>query len=214
MNMELAIFDLDGTLIDSMTVWRNIGREYLKNEFNIQSTKSLEEKLNTLSFTKSIEYLVKEYNMPKSVDEVLNDLSGKVFKAYSETIDEKEGALNYLKYLKEKNVKMCIATACEKTLAEIVTKRLGISDYVDFIITVDEIKKPKTEPDIFLYCSEKYGISIDKCVVFEDSLFAIKSAKSVGFFVVAMKDLNYEDDKEIIDINSDMQIDNYYELMK
>jgi len=212
--MELAIFDLDGTLIDSMAIWKGMGKSYLKDKFNIASTDGLEKVLNTLSFTKSAEYLVSEYNLNIDVSEVLDDWYSVVKKAYSETIVKKSGVLEYLQYLKDKGVSMCIATACDKKLAEEVTIRLGIRDFVDFIITVDEVGKPKTEPDLFLYCSNKYQIPVDKCTVFEDSLYAIQAAKNAGFEVIAVKDLNYDKDKGAIDKISDMQIDTYLELIK
>lgn len=187
MNMDLAIFDLDGTLIDSMSVWKNVSGEFLREQ-GITPKEGLEEKVRTMSFAMSGAYIKKEYNLPHDVDDILKHWFSKVHHAYASTIGEKINTMNYLKYLKKNGVKMCIATASDLELAQKATKRLGIDDFMEFTITVEDIGVGKEKPDIFLYCADRLKVPVENSFVYEDSLHALQSAKRGGFYTVGVKD--------------------------
>lgn len=210
--MKLAIFDLDGTLVESLKDWRDISINFLKRH-NIDYSKELEMSMKTLSFTECAKLLVNEYNIDANEQDIIDEWINDVKYSYDNTISLKPYAKDYVKYLCEKGVKMCIATAAEKELAENVTKRLDIYDYMDFIITVNEFGKGKESPEIFLYCKDKYSFDIDDCVVFEDSLYAIKSAKSAGFKVIGLRDLIDEENNIEIEKHCDKIISNFKELL-
>lgn len=210
--MKLAIFDLDGTLVESLNDWRDISINFLKRH-NINYSKELEMAMQTLSFTECAKLLVEEYKIDADEQDIIDEWINDVKYSYDHTISLKPYAKDYIKYLHEKGIKMCIATAAEKDLTENVTKRLGIYDYMDFIITVNEFGKGKESPEIFLYCKDKFSFDINDCVVFEDSLYAIKSAKSVGFKVIGLRDLINDQNNVEIEKNCDQLITDFKELL-
>lgn len=212
MPMELAIFDLDGTLVDSMGVWRNVSGDFLKG-LDITPGDDLEQKVRTMSFTTAANFVKKEYDLDVDIEDIMQDWFTRVRKAYNKTIQEKVNAMNYLKYLKSKNTKMCIATAANINLANSVTKRLGMDKFMEFTITVEDLGVNKDKPDIFLYCADRLKVPVEKCSVFEDSLHAIKSAKSGGFHTIGMKDSENLDQWEQIVTTADVAVDHFGQLI-
>lgn len=210
--MKLAIFDLDGTLIESLNQWRDISIDFLKKH-NIEHTKELEMKMKTLSFTECAKLFVEEYKIDATEQDIIDEWINDVKYSYDNIISLKPYAKEYVNSLYEKGVKMCVATAADKNLATSITKRLEIYDYMNFIITVDEFGKSKETPEIFLYCKDKFSFDVEDCVVFEDSLYAIKSAKSAGFKVVGLKDLINEENNIEIEKNCDKFITDFKGLL-
>ncbi|MGL5972378.1 MAG: HAD family hydrolase [Oscillospiraceae bacterium] len=212
--MKLAIFDLDGTLIDSMKVWRTVGYDFVVENCGVIPDQKLNSVLRTMSFPESAKFLTEKFNVDLSADEILHHWFSKIEYAYKNTIGLIDGVHDYLNKLKQENIKMCIATACTKDLAEGICKRLKIYDFMEFLITVEEIGVNKDKPDIFLYCSEKYNLKPNECTVFEDSLHSIITAKKAGFNIVAVKDDDGDEDLNEIIRNSQKQIYTYTELLK
>lgn len=210
--MDLAIFDLDGTLIDSMSVWKNLSSNYLK-ELNIVPETNLEQKVRTMSFVNAADYVKNYYELPFEVNDIIKEWFSRVQNAYANTIQEKQCTLEYLNYLKNQNVKMCIATASTQELTQKAITRLGISEFMEFTITVEELGINKDKPDIFLYCADRLQVPVNKCSVFEDSLHAIESAKTGGFHTIGLKDKENLDIWEQIVSTAHVSVNHFGELI-
>lgn len=200
MKYKGAIFDLDGTLLDSMPFWEHLGSEYLKVK-GINPPKNIDQILKTMSLQQSAEYLKKEYFISGSEDEIIKEIIGLIENQYRLKVPLKTAVLPFLNRLYINNVRMCIATATEQNLAKAALDRLSAAKFFEFILTCSEAGMGKDTPEFFLKALELLNTPIHQTIVFEDALHAIKSAKAAGFPVAAVYDKSsYEDQKEMISI--------------
>ncbi len=184
--MEYAIFDFDGTLVDSMQFWRFLGRYYLEDrgiEADEESIRVAEE--NGFSYT--AEFYKNKYGFPETTDEIAEGIK-KCLRAGYKSFSLKPGVMFFLKLLKERGVKMCIATGTNKSMAEETAKRLGIRDYFEFIISCDEVGAWKNNPLVFEKALERLGGNKENTLVFEDSPEAVRTATGAGFKTVGIAD--------------------------
>lgn len=207
-----CIFDLDGTLLDSMNVWKEVDRKYL-NRFGIAFDPMFSEEIKYLTFNESAKYFIEKFHIPKSEEEIKQDWIQMVEAEYRDTIPLKEGVKTFLDYCEEKKLKMCIATSCNIEHAKMALQRLGIIDSFAFIKTCNEVGKNKEYPDIFLSCAEQMSLEPSSCIVFEDLYIALKVAKEAGFKTVGIHDeFNHKDQLLSIEI-CDKYIYHFNELM-
>ena len=211
-NIEGAIFDLDGTLVDSIWVWRQIDKDYLKSKGH-EEPENLNSEICHMSFTQTAHYFKERFDIKDSVESILNDWYNLSYLHYSKNVKLKDGAKEFLDQLKKNNIKIALATSNSTPLIEACLKNNNIYDYFDSITTTDEVSNGKDCPDIYLLAAQRINVKPENCVVFEDILPAIKSAKSANMKVIAMKDEHsLNDTPEIIKI-SDKYISSYFELM-
>lgn len=196
MRIKGAIFDLDGTLIDSMPLWRNLGARYLRLKGLTDIPQDLDERLKTMSFSQAAHYFQCEYGINETEMEIIDGVNRLIMQGYREEVPLKAFVRPFLEKLKENGVKMCIATATEKPLALAALRRLDIEAYFSDIITCSEIGLGKDQPDFFPKALESLGTPVQDTVVFEDSLHAALSAKNAGFIVVGVFDESGRKDKE------------------
>lgn len=185
--MQATIFDVDGTLLDSMPVWENIGERYLSG-LQIKSEENLNEVLNTMSLEQGAAYLKEGYQLDKSIPQIINEVLKIVSDFYRFEAPVKPGVRETLEWLQGKKVKMVVATSGNKELAEAALKRNGIRDYFDQIYTCTEIGSGKDEPVIYLKAAEFMQAEPKDTLVFEDALHAAETAKKAGFVVVGVYD--------------------------
>ena len=197
MKLKACIFDLDGTLLDSMHVWDNLGANYLKS-LNIIPPEDIREILKPMSILQATQYLRKEFGITYTDDEIITQLTHILEQAYFYNIKLKAGVIEFLEKLKTQGVKMCIATATEKYLVEAAVKRLKIFDYFEFITTCTCVGTGKDNPIIYQKSLKKLGAKLDEAIVFEDALYAIETAKKAGFTVVGIYDPSAGSDSEKI----------------
>ena len=211
-NIKGAIFDLDGTLVDSMWVWKQIDLDYLKSKGY-----SLPENLNSeichLSFTQTANYFKERFNLSDSIDDILNDWHKLAYNHYSKNIKLKDGVKEFLDKLKSKNIKIALATSNSHPLLEVCLKNNEIYDYFDSITTTDEVFNGKNCPDVYLLAAKKINVDPNECIVFEDILPAIKGAKAANMTVVAVQDEHSINDLEEILKTADKYINSYLELI-
>ena len=196
-NFKAGIFDLDGTILNSMPVWDNLGADYLKS-YNIEPPMNLREILKPMSLAQAAEYFRKEFGITETSSEIVNQANKMLEYAYFNTIEEKPGVYGFLENLKASDIKMCIATATDKYLVEAALKRLNLIGYFDFIITCKCVGAGKDSPVIYLEALKKLGTDIYETIIFEDSLHAIKTAKNAGFIVAGVYDPSAQEDLEEI----------------
>lgn len=197
MKLEAAIFDLDGTLLDSMPIWQGLGENYLLQK-KVQPAPGLQDALKTLSLQQAAQHFQAVYGLHESEETILSEIATLIADFYRYEVPLKVGVVEYLQKLQEQNVKMCIATATERHLAESALERLGIRKYFSTILTSSEVNTGKDNPLIYHRAVEHLGAPSTKTVVFEDALHAIETATAAGFRVVGVYDETAAQDKERI----------------
>jgi len=210
-NLNACIFDLDGTLLDSMNIWQEVDRKYLAS-FGIQFEQRFSEDIKRLTFNESAKYFIDTFHIPRSEKEIMSDWNQMVEVEYKENVQLKDGVKEVLHALYNKKIPMCIATACNKRHAQMALERLDILSYFTFIKTCKEANKNKEYPDIYLQCASEMNVYPSKVMVFEDLLMALKVAKQAGFRTCGIHDgLSSHESNQIKDI-CDIFIHDFHEL--
>ena len=190
-NMQGAIFDMDGTLIDSLGVWEIIWDAFknnLKNGEAFNITESDDKKVRTMTLKNAMEYIHSIYSVGESGKELLEAAEATTANYYTNTVRLKEGVLEFLEYCLKNNIKMCIASATDIRLLNIVIEHCNIKKYFAHIISCAETGKGKDKPDIYLKALSLLGTDKDNTWVFEDSHVAIETARGIGLKTVGIYD--------------------------
>ena len=195
-----AIFDFDGTLVDSMFIWDTFGEDYLKS-FGIEPKENLAEVFKTFTLEQAAEYYRNHYGIKLSVKEIVEDINNMVSETYRTKVVLKPGISDFLKRLQNLGVTMCVATVTDRPIAEDVLKRLNIYEYFSEIFTCAEVGYNKETPEIYRKALKHLGTPKTETVVFEDVLHALKTAKADGFKVAAVYDTHEPMQKEIKEIS-------------
>ena len=182
-----AIFDFDGTLVDSMFIWDTIGEDYLRS-LGKEPHEDLKETFMTLTLEEAAEYYRTHYGVTLSVKEIVDGVNTMVEGIYRTRVALKHGVADYLRLLKENGARMCIATVTDRYLVEETLDRLGILQYFSEIFTCAEVGYGKDKPIIYRKALEHLDTAKNETYVFEDSLFALKTAKADGFTTVGVYD--------------------------
>ncbi len=216
MSIKGIIFDFDGTLFDSMSIWETAGMDYLKS-LGVIAEEGLSEKLKRLSLKQSAKYLQEKYNLSLSIEQIMNGINKTIEEFYFYQAMPKANVISTLSLFQSKGIKMCIVTATDKYLVEAALKHCEMMKYFENIITCSEVGYDKNEPYIFELACETIGTNKAEMVVFEDAYHAAKTAKQAGFYVVGIYD-QYEPKtialKEIVDlyINSFSEVGNLLKI--
>ena len=195
-----AIFDLDGTLIDSMFIWDTFGDDYLKS-LGIEPKENLAEVFKTFTLEQAAEYYRNYYDIKLSVKEIVEGINNMVAEIYRTKVVLKPGISDFLKRLQGLGVKMCVATVTDRPIVEDVLKRLNIYEYFSEIFTCAEVGYNKETPEIYRKALKHLGTPKTETVVFEDVLHALKTAKTDGFKVAAVYDSHEPRQNEIKEIS-------------
>ncbi|MBR5559074.1 MAG: HAD family phosphatase [Oscillospiraceae bacterium] len=183
-----AIFDLDGTLIDSMPVWEGIDYEMLTARGVVYDPVATTEATKALSIEESIEYWRKNFGLTESMEELKVEVNARIRQAYATVVPLKPHVHEYLDYLKQQGVRMCVATSSELEQVEVVMRRLDLWDRFEFVVTAREVGRGKEFPDIYLEAARRMGAAPHECTVYEDTLAAVKTAAKAGFHTVGVAD--------------------------
>ena len=211
-NVKAVIFDLDGTLVDSMWMWKQIDIDYLER-FGQDVPEDLQDSIEGMSFTETAEYFKKRFDIPDSVDQIKSDWNAMAWDLYANRVPLKEGVAEFLELLRQKEIKMGIATSNSRELVELVTKNNEIHSYFQTIRTSCDVNKGKPAPDIYLKVAEDLGVDPKDCLVFEDVVQGIMAGKNAGMTVCAVKDEYSEKQASEKRQCSDYYIDSYVELL-
>lgn len=185
---KAAIFDLDGTLLDSMGVWDQVDIDFL-NKRGIAVPPDYTTTVFAMQFRQIAEYTIARFGLKDTPEELMQEWDDMASVAYSTTVEAKPGALGYLHDLKAAGVKLGVATSLPPHLREPALRHVGMFGLFDDIVSVDDVNDVgKDQPDVYLLAAKRLGVKPTDCTVFEDLLVAMKSAKSVGMTVWAMHD--------------------------
>lgn len=185
--VEAVIFDLDGSLVDSMWIWKDIDIAYLGN-LGIQCPDDIQAAIEGMSFSETAVYFKERFGISQSLDEIKATWNQMARDKYLHEVPFKSGIPEFLNICKGKGIKLGIATSNSRELVESIAKVHGLDDYFSCIMTACEVAKGKPAPDIYLAVAERLGVKPDKCLVFEDIVPGIMAGKNAGMKVCAVED--------------------------
>lgn len=211
-NIKAVLFDLDGTLVDSMWLWESIDIEYL-GRYGIELPDTLQDDLEGMSFTETAHYFKERFSIPDTVEEIKQTWNDMAWHYYDEKVGLKLGIIKFLDYLVAKGIKLGIGTSNSSELVNVIVKRHAMEHYFMTIRTSCEVEKGKPHPDIYLKVAEDLGVKPEECLVFEDIPNGIIAGKEAGMKVCAIyDDFSKSMDKQKRDL-ADYYITDYHELM-
>lgn len=211
--IKAVIFDLDGTLVDSMGIWKEIDIEFLSAR-GIEYHDDLQEKIEGMSFTETAVFCKEYYHLSESVEELKAIWNQMAEKKYRCEIQPKPGVIEFLNVLKEQGIKMGVATSNSEELIRAVNEAHHFDDYISCFVTSCSVKKGKPAPDVYLEAARQLGVSPDECLVFEDIVKGIEAGKNAGMKVCAVEDAFSANQREKKKAVSDYYIETYDEIMK
>lgn len=211
--IKAVIFDLDGTLVDSMDLWRDIDIEFL-GERGIEYEEALQEKIEGMSFTETAVYCKELYGLTESVEELKAIWNRMAKDKYRYEVQLKPGAKEFLDLLKKKGIKMGIATSNSTELIEAVNAAHHFDHYMSCIVTACSVNKGKPAPDVYLEAARRLHVSPDECLVFEDIVKGIQAGKAAGMKVCAVEDRSSAGQRDRKKELSDYYIETYHDIMK
>lgn len=193
MKISGAIFDMDGTLLDSMFVWEGIGEKYVRS-CGAEPEEGLDEIIKNMTMDQVSTYLSIGYGITKPPSEISADINCLIESFYRDVVKPKAGIFDLLEDFKARGVKMCVATATDIHLVKMALSRTGLLPFFSDIFTCTMVGAGKEVPLIFEKALERLGTPKAETPVFEDSLYAIKTAKKAGFPVVGIYDSAWDCD--------------------
>ena len=211
-NFKGAIFDLDGTLFDSMGIWKDVDLAFFERR-NIVMPDDYQECINDMHFKTMAIYTKERFNLHDDINDIMDEWCELCFDEYENKIGLKEGVTEYLNYLQENGIKIAFATANTTELSEICLKANNIFDLFHTGAYLHETTSDKGQPDVYLLACERLGLSPADCIVFEDILPGVKGAKKGNFTVCGVYDSFSEKDTEEIKKVADYYINSFKELL-
>ncbi len=210
MRIRGAIFDVDGTLLDSMFIWDTIGETYLRS-IGYEPREKLNEVFKNMSLFQAARYYRTEYGVTLSIDEIMNGVNAMLERYYRFEVPLKPGVAELLERLRQNGVRLCIATATDRHLVEAALDRCGVLSCFGEIFTCNEVGHGKDEPDIFEAALRFLGTRREETLVFDDALYAVRTAKEAGFPVAAVYD-SHEKNQEGLRALADFYIEDFSQV--
>lgn len=210
--LDGVIFDLDGTLVDSMWVWEQIDIDFLgKRGFEVPE--DYLDAITPMGYEACADYTINRFGLKETREEIIREWFSMAIDAYANDVVLKPGALDFIRYLHSRDIKMSVATASDMELVIPVLTHNEIIHYFDNITTVKEAKRGKGYPDVYDLSADKMKSERKKCVVFEDIIEGLKGAKLGGYKTVGVYDKRSKKTVEELSKLCDMFIYDFKECM-
>ena len=184
---KAVIFDLDGSLVDSMWIWKDIDIEYL-GKFNIPLPEGLQQEIEGMSFTETAVYFKSRFQIKDSIEQMKEDWNRMAFDKYNNEVTLKPGVEEFLEECKKRGIKLGIATSNSRQLMDAIAKAHDFQRYFSYILTGCEVERGKPAPDIYLAVADHLRVDPKECLVFEDIIPGIMAGKAAGMTVCAVED--------------------------
>ncbi len=210
---EAVIFDLDGSLVDSMWMWKQIDVEYL-GRFGISLPEKLQENIGGMSFHETALYFKENFPIPDSIEQMKKDWNQMAWDKYLNEVPFKPGAEEFLKGCKKRGIKLGIATSNSRELVENIASVHGLHDFFSCIITGSEVTHGKPAPDIYLAVAKELNVSPEKCLVFEDITPGIRAGLNAGMEVCAVEDAHSVPEREAKKALAQYYIEDFYGIFE
>ena len=182
--MNYSIFDVDGTILDSMEVWNTLASQYVQS-LGMIPEKNLDEIVSDMSLEQSATYLKNHYKINKQEERIISEVLNFISDFYEYEVNLMPGFKEFISHYDSINV---IGTSCDEELVKIAQNRLAVLNYFEDIITCSKVNKSKNDPDFYLACAQVLKQRPEDIVVFEDADYCIDVARKVGFKVIKIKD--------------------------
>lgn len=211
-NIKAIIFDLDGTLVDSMWIWKQVDIDYLEKHGH-PLPDDLQKDIEGMSFTETAQYFKNRFNIEDDIDDIKAEWNAMALDLYTNKIELKPFVQEMLEVFKAKGLPMGIGTSNSPELAGAVIKARGIERYIQSVRTSCQVDKGKPAPDIFLKVAEDLNVRPEHCLVFEDTHAGVKAAKSAGMKVIAIYDELSAEFRSEIEADADHYLESYSALL-
>ncbi len=188
MNKKYVIFDMDGTLIDSMPYWKRLSSDYLESKGFGTITPELFKRIIPLTMREAASLFIQELGVPGTPESAAQEMYEMIEIRYKNDILLKSGVKEYLTKLRKDGVRMCVASATPEPLVRLCLERLGVLDCFEFLLSCVTVGAGKKQPDIYLEAARRFGSVPEETAVFEDAFYAAQTAANAGFYVVGIYD--------------------------
>ncbi|MFI3170955.1 MAG: HAD family phosphatase [Eubacteriales bacterium] len=210
---KAVIFDLDGTLIDSMWVWSTVDEIYME-KYKIVKPDDFHEVMEGISYTEVAQYFQDEFNLSLTVEEIKQEWLDMTIEMYRNEVQLKEGVQEFLASLRQQGIRLGIATSSTRELVEAVLEGRGVRHYFDAICTSCEVNTGKPAPDVYLRVAEMLAVSPAECLVFEDVPKGVMAGKNAGMQVTAVEDEGNLSQRQQLRKLADYYISTYRDVLK
>lgn len=212
MSYKAAIFDLDGTVFESMHVWRQIDIDFLGKR-GLEVPIDYLDKIVSMNFDEAAQFTIDRFGFKETKEEIIAEWFDMAVYAYGHDVDFKPGAKQYLEYLKSKNIPMAVATSSSEELYLAAFENLGLMSQFDIIVTAKEVGCGKNNPDIYIETARRLNFKPEECVVFEDIYMGMLSAQKAGFYTVIMEDESSKRQRTLLKEKADIYITDFSQVL-
>lgn len=212
-NFEIKgiIFDIDGTLIDSCSIWGEVDIRFFSKR-NMEMPKDYQEAIGHIGLDKAAEYTIKRFHLNEHKEDIIKEWKQGVLDLYANEVGLKPHVKEFLMLLKEHNIPFCAATANDEDCYKSCLKRNNIYHLFDFILEVNHFKDGKDKPTIYIEAAKRLGVDISNCMVFEDLLMALTTATKAGFITCGVYEETSKEETKKKEV-ADFYIKDYQELI-
>lgn len=188
MDKRFVIFDMDGTLVDSMVYWEHLAAEFLERKGIQNISPTILERIKPMTMTESAALFVEEFGLSGTAESIAAEMKAMMDEHYHRDIPLKPGVQVYLEALHRRGTVMCMASATAEELMDACLTRLGVVQYFSFLLSCESVGAGKNRPDVYLEAAKCLGALPQETAVFEDALYAAATAKEAGFYTIAVRD--------------------------
>ena len=188
MDKRFAIFDMDGTLVDSMVYWKHLASEFLESKGVQEISPTVLERIKPMTMTESAALFIEEYGLSGTAESVAAEMNAMMDEHYRKDIPLKSGVRAYLEALHCKGVAMCVASATAEDLMDACLTRLGVAQHFSFLLSCETVGVGKNQPDVYWEAVKRLNAKGEDVAIYEDASYAVKTAKQAGFYTIAVQD--------------------------